>query len=48
VAGTLVNTGNVERFAKLGVRLVMTSFFPWVEAGAKDLVARATAGASAR
>lgn len=48
VAGTLVNVGNVERFAKLGVRLVMTSFFPWIEAGAKDLIARAAAGASAR
>ena len=44
VAGTLVNAGNVERYTRLGVRLVMTSFFPWIEAGAKDLVSRAAAG----
>jgi 4-hydroxy-2-oxoheptanedioate aldolase len=45
VAGTLVNSANVERYTKLGVRVVMTSFFPWVQAGAKDLVDRAAAGA---
>jgi hypothetical protein len=27
------------------VRVVMTSFFPWIQAGAKDLIARAAAGA---
>jgi len=27
------------------VRAVMTSFFPWIQAGAKDLVDRAAAGA---
>jgi 4-hydroxy-2-oxoheptanedioate aldolase len=45
VAGTLVNSGNVERYARLGVRAVMTSFFPWLQAGAKDLIERAAAGA---
>src|SRR5499426_1491698 len=45
VAGTLVNSANVERYTKLGVRVVMTSFFPWVQAGAKDLIDRAAAGA---
>ena len=44
-AGTLVNAGNVERYTKLGVRAVMTSFFPWIQAGAKDLIDRAAAGA---
>src|SRR5262249_2937283 len=28
-AGTLVNAANVERYTRLGVRCVMTSFFPW-------------------
>jgi 2-keto-3-deoxy-L-rhamnonate aldolase RhmA len=45
VAGTLVNSANVERYTKLGVRVVMTSFFPWLQAGAKDLIDRAAAGA---
>jgi 4-hydroxy-2-oxoheptanedioate aldolase len=44
-AGTLVNAGNVERYTRLGVRVVMTSFFPWIQAGAKDLIDRAAAGA---
>ena len=45
VAGTLVNAGNVERYTRLGVRLVMTSFFPWIQAGVKELTERAAAGA---
>jgi 4-hydroxy-2-oxoheptanedioate aldolase len=45
VAGTLVNTDNVERYTRLGVRAVMTGFFPWIQAGASDLLARAAAGA---
>jgi len=45
VAGTLVNLGNVERYTKLGVRVVMTGFFPWIQAGAKELIERAAAGA---
>jgi 4-hydroxy-2-oxoheptanedioate aldolase len=45
VAGTLVNMANVERYTRLGVRAVMTGFFPWIQAGAKDLVERAAAGA---
>jgi 4-hydroxy-2-oxoheptanedioate aldolase len=45
VAGTLVSAANVERYTKLGVRAVMTSFFPWIQAGTKDLLERAAAGA---
>lgn len=45
VAGTLVNTANVERFTRLGVRVVMTGFFPWIQAGAGELLERAAAGA---
>jgi 4-hydroxy-2-oxoheptanedioate aldolase len=45
VAGTLVNNANIERYAKLGVRLVMTGFFPWIQAGVKELNERAAAGA---
>src|SRR5919197_2841926 len=36
-AGTLVNTGNVERYTKLGVRALMTSFVPWIQAGLTEL-----------
>src|SRR5437870_6359340 len=45
VAGTLVNSGNVDRYTRMGVRAVMTSFFPWIQAGARELVERAAAGA---
>jgi 4-hydroxy-2-oxoheptanedioate aldolase len=45
VAGTLVSNANIERYAKLGVRLVMTGFFPWVQAGVAELNERAAAGA---
>ncbi len=45
VAGTLVNAGNVERYTRMGVRAVMAPFFPWIQAGAKDLIERAAAGA---
>ena len=45
MAGTLVNSGNVERYTRMGVRVVMTSFFPWLQAGAKDLMERAAKGA---
>ena len=44
-AGTLVSAASVERYTKLGVRVLMTSFFPWIQAGASDLIARAAAGA---
>jgi 2-keto-3-deoxy-L-rhamnonate aldolase RhmA len=44
-AGTLVNAGNVQRYTTMGVRAVMTSFFPWIQAGAKDFMERAAAGA---
>jgi 4-hydroxy-2-oxoheptanedioate aldolase len=44
VAGMLVNTGNVERYTRMGVRALMTSFFPWIQAGANELLERAAAG----
>jgi len=44
-AGTLVNAADVERYTRLGVRCIMASFFPWIQAGAKDLMDRAAAGA---
>jgi 4-hydroxy-2-oxoheptanedioate aldolase len=43
-AGMLVNAGNAERYTRLGVRCVMTSFWPWIQAGAGDLIARAAKG----
>jgi 4-hydroxy-2-oxoheptanedioate aldolase len=43
VAGTLVNAGNVERYTRMGVRALMTPFFPWIQAGVKDLLERAGA-----
>ena len=45
VAGMLVNTGNVERYTRMGVRALMTSFFPWIQSSAKDLIDRAQKGA---
>ncbi len=47
VAGTLVNAGNVERYTSMGVRALMTPFFPWIQAGAQDVLARAATGAKA-
>jgi 4-hydroxy-2-oxoheptanedioate aldolase len=44
-AGTLAVDGNVEHYAKLGVRCFMTGINPWVEAGAKGFLAKAAAGA---
>jgi 4-hydroxy-2-oxoheptanedioate aldolase len=43
-AGMLVTAATVERYTRLGVRLVMTSFFPWIQAGVRELHERATAG----
>ena len=37
-AGALVNSANVERYTRAGVRCIVTSFFPWIQAGAKDLM----------
>ena len=42
-AGMLVNAANVERYTRMGVRALMTSFFPWIQAGVKDLGERAAA-----
>ena len=36
-AGTLATSGNVERYAKMGVRCFMTGITPWVEAGGRTL-----------
>jgi 4-hydroxy-2-oxoheptanedioate aldolase len=47
-AGTLVNAANVERYTALGVRVLMTPFFPWIQAGLKDVLERATVGARQR
>ncbi len=44
-AGMLVNAANVERYTRLGVRALMTPFFPWIQAGLKELAERAAAGA---
>jgi 2-keto-3-deoxy-L-rhamnonate aldolase RhmA len=44
-AGMLVSTANVERYTRMGVRVVMTSFFPWIQAGTRELLERAAAGA---
>jgi 4-hydroxy-2-oxoheptanedioate aldolase len=44
-AGTLVTNSNVERYTKLGVRCVMTGVLPWIDAGAKEFMAKAAAGA---
>jgi len=41
--GMLVNTANIEKYARMGVRAVMTSFFPWIQAGVKELNERAAA-----
>jgi 4-hydroxy-2-oxoheptanedioate aldolase len=44
-AGMLVNHANVERYTRLGVRALMTSFVPWIQAGLDELSQRAAAGA---
>jgi 4-hydroxy-2-oxoheptanedioate aldolase len=44
-AGMLVNTANVERYTRMGVRALMTSFFPWIQSGVKELQDRAAVGA---
>jgi 4-hydroxy-2-oxoheptanedioate aldolase len=45
VAGTLVTAANVERYTRLGVRVAFSVFFPWIQAGVNELIARAAAGA---
>jgi 4-hydroxy-2-oxoheptanedioate aldolase len=44
-AGMLVNTANVERYTRMGVRALMTGFFPWIQSGVTELQQRAAAGA---
>jgi 4-hydroxy-2-oxoheptanedioate aldolase len=44
-AGTLATSANVERYTRLGVRCVMSGIQPWIDAGARDFMARAAAGA---
>jgi 2-keto-3-deoxy-L-rhamnonate aldolase RhmA len=46
-AGMLVNLDNVERYTQMGVRCLMTSLFPWIQGGAKQLMERAQKGAKA-
>jgi len=43
-AGTLAGDSNVEHYAKLGVKCFMTGIQPWIEAGAKDYMAKAAGG----
>jgi 4-hydroxy-2-oxoheptanedioate aldolase len=45
VAGTLCNDANVEKYTRLGVRMIMTSAMPWIAAGAREFTRRAQAGA---
>jgi 4-hydroxy-2-oxoheptanedioate aldolase len=42
-AGMLVSPASVERYARMGVRVLLAPFVPWIEAGVKDLLARAAA-----
>jgi 4-hydroxy-2-oxoheptanedioate aldolase len=44
-AGTLVDVANVQRYTRMGVRVILASFFPWIQGGAKELMDRAAAGA---
>jgi 2-keto-3-deoxy-L-rhamnonate aldolase RhmA len=44
-AGTLVGSANVEAYTGKGVRCIMTGFFPWIQAGVKELMERAAKGA---
>lgn len=44
-AGTLCDNDNAARYAGMGVRFLMTGIFPWIATGAKEFMARATAGA---
>lgn len=44
-AGTLAVDGNVEHYAKLGVRCFMTGILPWVDAGMKNYMRTALAAA---
>jgi 4-hydroxy-2-oxoheptanedioate aldolase len=41
-AGTLAVDGNVEHYAQLGVKCFMTGIQPWIEAGAKNYMAKAS------
>jgi 4-hydroxy-2-oxoheptanedioate aldolase len=44
-AGTLAVDGNVEHYASIGVKCFMTGVQPWIEAGTKQYIAKATAAA---
>jgi 4-hydroxy-2-oxoheptanedioate aldolase len=41
-AGTLATSQNVEHFASLGVKCFMTGVLPWIAAGAKEYMAKAS------
>jgi len=47
VAGTLVTLANADRYTSMGVRVLFSVLFPWIQAGATDLLSRAGAGAKA-
>jgi 2-keto-3-deoxy-L-rhamnonate aldolase RhmA len=47
VAGTLVTLANTERYTSMGVRVLFSVLFTWIQAGATDLLSRAAAGAKA-
>ena len=43
-AGTLATSETIEGFSEMGVRFFYVEIQPWLEAGARDLMARAEAG----
>jgi 4-hydroxy-2-oxoheptanedioate aldolase len=43
-AGALASTENVEHYTGLGVRFLLTGFFPWLAAGARQFMERASSG----
>lgn len=40
IAGTLVNSGNVQHYLEKGVKFVTTAVAPWLENGAKEFLSR--------
>jgi 4-hydroxy-2-oxoheptanedioate aldolase len=42
-AGALATLGNVEKYASMGVRCLMTGIAPWIATGAKEFMAKAAA-----
>ena len=44
IAGTLATSETIERYSAMGVRFFYVEIQPWLEAGARDLMARGEAG----